>query len=90
MTLEDSYIFKERQNALKLTKLGVHRRKVRRGAVVIVALTVITAVEYWVAVAFASDISLMGMLLAIAAVKTWLVVDYFMSITRMWMPEEME
>ena len=75
---------------MKPTSAGPLRRDMRRGFYVISALTVITAVEFWVAVAFAGGIGLLGLLLAIAAVKCWLIVDYFMHITRMWMPEEME
>ena len=52
------------------------------------ALAVITAIEFWVAVAFAGNIELLGLLLAIAAVKCWLIVDYFMHISRLWLPEE--
>jgi hypothetical protein len=61
----------------------------RKGHLVIIALAVITAVEFWVAVAFAGSIGLLGLLLAIATVKCWLIVDHFMHITRVWMPEEM-
>ena len=63
-------------------------KKMRRGLFVIAVLAAITAVEFWVAVAFAGNIELLGLLLAIAAVKCWLIVDYFMHISRLWLPEE--
>ena len=67
---------------------GLLRRNMRRGFFVISALAVITAVEFWVAVAFAGNIGLLGLLLAIAAVKCWLILDYFMHIFRLWLPGE--
>ena len=63
-------------------------KKNRRGFFVIAALAVITAVEFWVAVAFTEISGLVGLLLAIALVKCWLIVDYFMHISRLWLPEE--
>ena len=70
------------------TSAGLLRRNMRRGFFVISALAVITAIEFWVAVAFAGNIELLGLLLAIAAVKCWHIVDYFMHISRLWLPEE--
>ncbi len=52
------------------------------------ALAVITAVEFWVAVAFTDVTGLVVLLLAIALVKCWFIVDYFMHISRLWLPEE--
>ncbi len=63
-------------------------KKNRRGFFVIGALAVITAVEFWVAVTFTDITGLVGLLLAIALVKCWLIVDYFMHISRLWLPEE--
>ena len=63
-------------------------KKNRRGLFVIGALAVITAVEFWCAWALAGNIGLLGLLLAIAAVKCWLIVDHFMHIFRLWLPEE--
>ena len=70
------------------TSAGLRRRKMRRGLFVIGALAVITVVEFWVAVAFTGVIGLLGLLLAIAAVKCWLIVDHFMHISRLWLPGE--
>ena len=63
-------------------------KKMRRGLFVIAVLAAITAMEFWVAVAFAGDIGVLWLLLAIAAIKGWLIVDYFMHISRSWLPEE--
>ena len=63
-------------------------KKNRRGFFVIGALAVITAVEFWVAVAFTDVTGLVVLLLAIALVKCWFIVDYFMHISRLWLPEE--
>jgi heme/copper-type cytochrome/quinol oxidase subunit 4 len=73
---------------MKPTSAARRRRKMRKGFFVISALAVITAIEFWVAVAFAGNIELLGLLLAIAAVKCWFIVDYFMHISRLWLPEE--
>ena len=70
------------------TSAGLRRGNMRRGYFVISVLAVITAIEFWVAVAFAGNIELLGLLLAIAAVKCWLILDYFMHIFRLWLPGE--
>jgi|TARA_Y100000310_G_scaffold182855_1_gene182891 cytochrome c oxidase subunit IV len=54
----------------------------RRGIVVIIALAVLTAVEYVVAVGI--DTGRFGILAVIAIVKTWLIVEYFMHLSKVW------
>jgi cytochrome c oxidase subunit IV len=54
----------------------------RRGIVVIIALAVLTAVEYVVAVGL--DSGRFGILAVIAIVKTWLIVEYFMHLSKVW------
>ncbi len=58
------------------------RRYMRRGIVVIIALAVLTAVEYVVAVGL--DSGRFGILAVIAIVKTWLIVEYFMHLSKVW------
>ncbi|HAL48740.1 MAG: hypothetical protein FI707_16255 [SAR202 cluster bacterium] len=58
------------------------RQYMRRGIVVIIALAVLTAVEYVVAVGI--DTGRFGILAVIAIVKTWLIVEYFMHLSKVW------
>jgi cytochrome c oxidase subunit IV len=56
----------------------------RQGVVVMLALAVLTGLEYAVALFTTSGILLM----LIALFKAGLVVQYFMSVARLWSPEE--
>ncbi|MDP6801278.1 MAG: cytochrome C oxidase subunit IV family protein [SAR202 cluster bacterium] len=58
------------------------KQYMRRGIVVIIALAVLTAVEYVVAVGI--DTGRFGILAVIAIVKTWLIVEYFMHLSKVW------
>lgn len=53
------------------------------GILVVLALAVLTAVEFWVAVSFPSVVFLM----LIAAFKAILVIWFFMHVKRLWAPD---
>lgn len=60
----------------------------RRGLMVFIALAVLTAVEYVIAVSLDS-VPLLVVLLALAAgAKCWAITVYFMHVTRLWRGEE--
>jgi heme/copper-type cytochrome/quinol oxidase subunit 4 len=60
-----------------------------RGVQVILLLAVLTLAEYGVAVALAaSTVALVLLLTAVALLKAWLIVMYFMHVTRVWRGEE--
>ncbi|MGE0134974.1 MAG: cytochrome C oxidase subunit IV family protein [Dehalococcoidia bacterium] len=60
----------------------------RRGLTVIVALAVMTIVEYIFAVALDSPAALVVILFAVAVVKAWFIVMYFMHLPLVWQGEE--
>lgn len=60
--------------------------KLRLGWIVIGGLAVLTAVEYWVAVAIHSNP--LPYLAVIALIKAWLIIQYFMHVTQLWRKEE--
>ncbi len=59
----------------------------RRGLVVIIALAVLTVIEFVVAVALAREAAV-PLLVLVALAKGMLIVDYFMHITQLWRREE--
>ena len=59
-----------------------HGEKKRRGLRVIAALAILTAVEFWVAVAL--DTGLFAILAVIAMIKAALIVEYFMHYSQLW------
>ncbi|MDP6402647.1 MAG: cytochrome C oxidase subunit IV family protein [SAR202 cluster bacterium] len=59
-----------------------HSEKKRRGLRVIVALAILTAVEFWVAVSM--ETGLFAVLAVIAMIKTALIVEYFMHYSQLW------
>lgn len=59
--------------------------KLKLGWIVIGALAVLTAVEYWVAVAIHSTV--LPYLAVIALVKAWLIIQYFMHVSQLWRGE---
>ncbi|MDP6511629.1 MAG: cytochrome C oxidase subunit IV family protein [SAR202 cluster bacterium] len=62
------------------------QQTLRKGAVVLVLLAVLTAIEFAVAVWL--DPGRFAILGVIAIAKTWLVVDYFMHIRKSWNAED--
>lgn len=59
-----------------------------RGVRVILLLAVLTLAEYGVAVGLAaSTVALVVLLTAVALLKAWLIVVYFMHVTRVWQGE---
>ncbi len=60
-------------------------RKMRRGLIVFLALAVVAAVEFWVAVTFTGVLAALALM---AAIKAWLIINYFMYISRSWLHEE--
>ncbi|MFQ5341829.1 MAG: cytochrome C oxidase subunit IV family protein [Anaerolineae bacterium] len=62
--------------------------KLRLGWVVIGVLGVLTAVEYWIAVALYSAV--LPLLAVIGLVKAGLIVQYFMHVTHLWQGGEGE
>ena len=58
------------------------------GLRVIVALAVLTAVEYAIAIGLDSIQLVLTLLVLIALAKTWLIVSYFMHASRLWKGEE--
>ncbi len=60
-----------------------------RGVRVILLLAVLTLAEYGVAVALAaSTVALVVLLTAVALLKAWMIVMYFMHVARVWQGEE--
>ena len=49
-------------------------------------LAVLTALEFWAAVSLTTVV--VPVLVVIALVKAWLILDYFMHISRLWSAEE--
>lgn len=60
----------------------------RRGLIVILALAVLTVLEYLVAVGLSSSAVLVALLAVAAATKCWAITVYFMHVTRLWRGEE--
>lgn len=60
----------------------------RRGLTVIIVLAVLTAIEYVFAISFDAPAALVVSLAAVALVKAWLIVMYFMHLPRVWQGEE--
>ncbi|MGE0228809.1 MAG: cytochrome C oxidase subunit IV family protein [Dehalococcoidia bacterium] len=60
----------------------------KRGLTVIVALAVMTVVEYIFAIALDSPAALVVILFSVAVVKAWLIVMYFMHLPLVWQGEE--
>ncbi len=60
--------------------------KLRRGMVVIVALAVLTAIEFWVATQL--ETGLFAILVVIALIKAGLIVEYFMHYSQLFGSEE--
>jgi heme/copper-type cytochrome/quinol oxidase subunit 4 len=59
-----------------------HSEKQRRGLIVIVALAILTAVEF--AVAVSMETGLFAVLAVIAMIKAALIVEYFMHYSQLW------
>ncbi len=62
------------------------RQRMGRGFRTIVGLAVLTALEFWAAVALSTG--LLAVLAVIAIAKTWLILDYFMHLRHLWRSEE--
>jgi heme/copper-type cytochrome/quinol oxidase subunit 4 len=60
----------------------------RKGLVVFLALAVLTAVEYLVAVSLDSNAVLVPLLAVAAGAKCWAIAVYFMHVSRLWRGEE--
>jgi heme/copper-type cytochrome/quinol oxidase subunit 4 len=60
----------------------------RRGLIVFIALAVLTAIEYVVAVSLDSTSLLIALLAVAAGAKCWAITVYFMHISRLWRGEE--
>lgn len=60
----------------------------RRGLIVFIALAVLTAIEYVVAVSLDSTALLITLLAVAAGAKCWAITVYFMHISRLWRGEE--
>ena len=58
--------------------------KVRTSLIVAAVLAVLTIVEYFVALVYSGA----GVLLLMGLVKAFLVVNFYMHISRLWAPEE--
>lgn len=58
------------------------KSRMRLGLIVIIALGVLTAVEFWAAVGL--DTRANAVLVVMVLAKTWLILDYFMHFTRLW------
>ncbi|GAB4513151.1 MAG: hypothetical protein Kow0047_24670 [Anaerolineae bacterium] len=71
--------------ALDPDQLRARNREYRRGLIVIVALGILTAVEYWIAVGMEGNL---GYLALVAVVKAGLIIAYFMKIAQLWREEE--
>ncbi len=59
-----------------------HRGSTGLGLKVIIALAVLTAIEFWVAVAMGTGVNLV--LTVIAIIKALLIVEYFMHYSQLW------
>ena len=68
-----------------MNKTGLSSRT-RLGLIMITALAVLTAVEFWAAVSMTT--ALFITLVVIAIVKTALIVEYFMHFSRIWKTED--
>lgn len=60
----------------------------KRGVTVIAVLAVLTLIEYVFAVALDAPAALVVVLSAIAVVKAWFIIMYFMHLPRVWQGEE--
>ena len=65
-----------------MVNLAGQGAKTRRGLKTIMGLAVLTAAEF--AVALTLTTGLFVVLLAIAVVKAWLILEYFMHVSRLW------
>ena len=68
-----------------MNKTGLSSR-MRLGLIVIAALAILTALEFWVAVSMTT--ALFITLVVIAIVKTALIVEYFMHFSHIWKTED--
>ena len=68
-----------------MNKTGLSSR-MRLGLIVIAALAILTAVEFWVAVSITT--ALFITLVVIAIIKTALIAEYFMHFSRIWKTED--
>jgi len=60
----------------------------RRGLMVFVALAVLTAVEYVIAVSLTATAPLLVLLALAAVAKCWAITVYFMHVSKLWRGEE--
>ncbi|HJM76677.1 MAG TPA: cytochrome C oxidase subunit IV family protein [Dehalococcoidia bacterium] len=58
------------------------------GLLVILALAALTAIEFVVFAAFDNTAALIMLLVPIAIAKAWLIVNFFMHVSRAWRNEE--
>ena len=63
-----------------------HNEKLRRGTIVIVALAILTAIEFWIAVQV--ETGLFAILTVVALIKAGLIVEYFMHYSQLFGSEE--
>lgn len=63
-----------------------HSKKARTGLIVITALAILTALEYWVAVMLPEPLTDFRLLLltATAVLKAWLIIQFFMHLSQLW------
>lgn len=59
--------------------------RLRLGLIIFIGLGVLTAVEYWIAIAIHS--TTIPYLAVIALFKAWLIAQYFMHIAQLWHEE---
>jgi caa(3)-type oxidase subunit IV len=67
---------------------GSEATQQKRGLTIIAVLAVMTVVEYIFAVALDAPAALVVILFAVAIVKAWLIVMYFMHLPLVWQGEE--